>query len=144
MGSRESGAEYLVISSFEDVERLQSSPVRLWKLDDPIELRIPDIEQSERERLESRLNELAGVCGCAEGSIAGAIALIAIAVFWVQRGIAFSFQSILAAGAMVIGIALAAKFVRVLVARVLLHRALGGLLRALPRKSPAHQREAMR
>ena len=59
MGSRELGSEALVISSLGDVEHLRSSPAQLWKLHGPIELRIPDLAQPERERLESRLNELA-------------------------------------------------------------------------------------
>jgi hypothetical protein len=143
MGSRELGSETLVISSLRDVERLRSSPARLWKLHGLIELRIPDLVQPERERLESRLNELAGVCGCAEGSVAGAIALIAIVVFWIQREIAFSCQSVFTAGVTVIGASLLAKLVRVITARIRLRQVLGDLLRTSPRNIQRHQGGAM-
>lgn len=142
MGSHEQGSEALVIASIEDVARLRS-PARLWNLHGSIELQIPGLAQPEREQLESRLNELSGVCGCAEGSAAGAIALIAIAYFWIQREIAFSYQSIFAAGAIVIGASLLAKLVRVIAARVLLRQMLGELVCTLTRDSPAHQRGAM-
>lgn len=136
LGSREPGAEEMVISSIGDVERIHSSPVRLWNLHGPIALCIPDLLQSERERFESRLNQLTGVCGCAEASVMGAITLLAITAFWIQRAIPFSYQSILTAGVTVIAAALLAKLLRVVTARILLRQMLGDLLRTLPHKSP--------
>jgi hypothetical protein len=129
MPSRERGFETLLISSLGDVERLRSSPTRLWMLHGPVELRIPHLAQPARERFESRLNELAGICGCAEGAVGGAAVLIAIAVFWFAREPAFSWQSVLVAGMTVIGSALLAKLVIVIIARVRLRHALGNLLR---------------
>lgn len=140
MGSHERRSEGLVVSSVEDVERLRSSPARLWRLHGPIELLIPDVAESERERLESRLNELASVCGCAEGSAAGAIALIAVVVFWIQGDITFSYPSTVTAGVTVIGASLLAKLMRVISARVLLYQVLGELLRTLPQQSPVQRR----
>lgn len=143
MRSRKQGSEALVISSLGDVERLRSSPARLWTFHGPIELRIPDLAQPARERLESRLNELAGVCGCAEGSVAGAIVLIAIVVFWIQREIAFSYRSAITAGVTVIGASLLVKLMSVITARVRLRRVLGDLLRISPGGIQPHQRGVM-
>lgn len=142
MESREPGSEALVISSLGEVERLRSSLAWLWKLQGPIELRIPDLVQ--RERMEARLNELAGVCGCAEGSVAGGIALIAVVVLWIQREIAFSYRSVFTAAAVVIGASLLAKLVRVVAARVRLRQLLGGLLHTSPGSIPPYHEESMR
>lgn len=142
MGTRELESKALVISSLGDVEHLRSSSSRLWKLHGPIKLHIPDLAQPERERLESRLNELAGVCGCAEGSFAGSLALIAVVVFWIQREIAFSWQSVFTAGVTVIGASLLTKFVGVITARLRLRRVLGDLLRTSPRNIQPDHRES--
>jgi hypothetical protein len=143
MGSRELGSEAQVISSLGDVEHLRSSPARLLKLHGPIELHIPDLAEDERQRLESRLNELADVCGCAEGSVAGAIVLIGIVVVWIQREIAFSWQLAFTASVTVIGASLLAKAVRVITARLRLRQVLGGLLPS-PGSIQRQQRGAMR
>lgn len=140
MPSREPESETLLISSLGDVERLRSSPTRLWMLHGPIELRIPDLAQPPRERFESRLNELADVCGCAQGAVAGAIALIAIVVFWIASEIPFSWPSVFAAGMTVIGGSILAKLASVIMARVRLRQVLGDLLRTSPEDVRPDQR----
>lgn len=128
MGARMVRPGKQVLASLEDIERLRSSRLRLWSLDGSIELRIPDISRDDRQRLESRLNHLAGVCGCAESSIVGAIALAAIITWWMWHQIAFSFRSVAVAFAILIGTMLLTKFLRVFIARMQLHHALGQVL----------------
>jgi len=127
--SLEPASAGVVLSSLADVERLHAAPARLWSLPGPFVLRLPQVPFSERERLEARLNELAGVCGCAEGSVAGGVALIAVVVVWGLRHLSFTFPSVFRATALVIGASLLAKLVRVMTARAQLRRLLGALLR---------------
>jgi hypothetical protein len=121
----------LVIASVQDVEHLHSSPW-LWGSVGRVELHLTGLERGEREHFETRLNELASVCGCAEGAATGGVVLIAIVFIWIQREIAFSFVSIATAAALVIGAVLLAKFMRVIVARLELRAVLGSLLRSMP------------
>jgi hypothetical protein len=132
----------LVLSSLEDVERLRASPTRLRKLDGRLEIRIPGLAPSDRLRLESRLNDLAGVCGCAEGSAAGAIALTIVVIVWIQRDITFAVQSVLTTGAFVIGASLLVKYTRVLAARIQIRRVLDSLLRVVSARVQPDQRGA--
>ena len=141
MRSRELESGTLVLSSLEDVERLRVSPTRLRKLDGRLEVRLPGLAPPDRVRLESRLNDLAGVCGCAEGSAAGAIALTIVVIVWIQRDTTFTIQSVLTMGAFVVGASLLVKYARVLAARVQIHRVLDSLLRAASARVQPDQRE---
>lgn len=141
MKRRGPGSEALLISTAEDVIRLRSSPARLWAINGPIALRLPGLAPAEQDRVESRLNELAAVCGCAEGSAAGAIALVAVAVVWLVRDAGFSLASLATAAGVVIGVAVLAKLLRVTLARVQLRRLLDALLPAATARPGRRERD---
>ena len=128
MDARGSKPRSHVLASRQDIEHLRSPHRLLWKLGGRIELRVPEIPAGDRDRIESRLNELAGICGCAEASGVGAIAMIAVGVWWVRHDVAFSVRSVTGALAIVIGTMLLTKLVRVLIARWQLRINLGHLL----------------
>ena len=88
---------------------------------------MPGFEQAVRERREYQLNVLASACGCAAGSVAGASALLAVAVFYVHYDVGFSPRTIVAAVGIVIAIAVLAKIMHVVSARMRLYVALGRL-----------------
>lgn len=48
----------------------------LLRLEPVIELRLPELTSGDRERLQSDIDSKASVCGCAEGGIATAVALL--------------------------------------------------------------------
>jgi hypothetical protein len=128
MGARRSRFGSHVLASIDDIERLRSSMLRLLHLEERIELQIPGLDPRLREHHQARLNELAGICGCAESSGVGALALICMIVWWIRNDVAINFGSIAAALATLIGVMLTAKFLRVLVARLQLRAALGRIL----------------
>lgn len=99
-------------------------------------MRIPGFALEDRAQVESRLTALADVCGCAEGAAAGALALVAVIVVWVQRGGATTSRGIVAAVLTIVSVSLIAKIVRVCVARCQLWRALGDLLHVSPERLP--------
>lgn len=128
------------LSSPDEVDRLRASPARLWAVRGPVELRLDDLPDVERQRAQTRLTELAQVCGCAEGAAAGAVALLVTAGVWIARGTGLSVTSLAAAGAWVVGAALLAKLLRVVVARVRMRQVLDELARALAHRGrlPRH------
>ena len=116
-----------VLSSHEDVDLLLRSRFGPWRLKSPVELRLLDRNPDLRRRFETRLDYLASVCGCAEGSIAGALALLILVVTWVESGEGFSFTRALTTLAIVICTSLAGKLARLAIASVQIR----GLLREI-------------
>jgi hypothetical protein len=130
MSSRDPGSAPLVVSTAVEIDRLRTSPQRLWAARGPFELRLPGLTPAHREEAEARLDELARVCGCAEGAAAGALTLAGVVAVWLVRGVEPSGGAFAASAGVVIGAALAAKVVRVTFARVAMRRILGALLPA--------------
>src|SRR5215204_5436183 len=107
-----------VLSSQEDVNLLLRSSFGTWRLKGPVELRLLDRSPDLRRRFEARLDYLASVCGCAEGSIAGALALLILVVTWVGSGEGFSWTRAFTTLAIVIFTSLAGKLARLAIASV--------------------------
>lgn len=134
MEPRSPRRETLLLASLADVESLRSSPEWLWRLNRPIDLRLEHISQPVREQYEYRLNEFAEACGCAQGSAAGAIAVIIVIVAWIYRGYTFSFRLVFISLVTIIFASLVGKLVGVVIARIRLRHTLTKLLRTGPEK----------
>ena len=131
-----------VLAAEADIEGLLASPFGQWLLKSPIKLellsRTPDVQRS----FETRVNYLASVCGCAEGSITGATTLIILVTRWVRSGDGLNLSRGLSTLAFVICAALIAKALRVTIARIQLR----SLLRSISNHARAEhlaKREAL-
>ena len=120
------------LASAKDIERLLASPLAIWRLEAPVQLAFLQPTPDLRLRLEARLNSLASVCGCAEASLAGAVALLFLVVTWVQSGERLGWTSGLTILGAVIATSLIAKTVRVAAARLQMRR----LLREISDNAP--------
>lgn len=117
----------LVLTSRQDVERLRARPRRLWTASDGISITAP-LPAASRLKAEARLNALREVCGCTEGSLAGGTAAILAAASWMWLGVAPGIQGLALTLAAIVAVSIAAKFLRLAVARRQARRELGTLL----------------
>lgn len=139
MRSRQAKQDFPVLSSAGDISRLRASPRRLWALrSTPIAIKVPELDAAIRAAWEARLNALGNVCGCTEAAVVGAIATILAIVGWLRLDLVFTATAVLMTVFGVIGIALLAKFARLLLAQFQLRRALAALLRDISNSINSH------
>ncbi|HEU0284733.1 MAG TPA: hypothetical protein VFR52_06285 [Sphingomicrobium sp.] len=143
MGARRRADRATVLSSHEDVDLLLRSPFATWRLKGPVHLRLLDRTPHLRRRFEARLDYLASVCGCAEGSIAGFLALLFLVVTWIGSGEGFSWTRAFTTLAIVICTSLAGKAARLAIARLQIRNLLREIANDARAAFPERKSEAL-
>jgi hypothetical protein len=143
MDAGRGGGRATVLSSHEELDLLLRSVFGAWRLKGPVELRLLDHTPALRRRSEARLDHLASVCGCAEGSIAGALAAFILVLTWTASGEGFSWTRAFTTLAIVICASLAGKLARLAIASVQMRNLLREIANDASPVLPVRKSEAL-
>ena len=114
------------------VSRLEDLPaLRRSRTGARVEIALPGLDEKRRTVLQRRIERSLAACGCNEGSVAGFLYLLTVAVLLFAGRGPGSLLGWLGAGAGLIGALVAGKIAGLILARITLSRALRELERAL-------------